>query len=319
MPLELNGNPYTLTDVELLRKYSKEMVFTVSSQYIKINKDPDLRRVEAAPVHIPTFYNSFEMEDNVRISRGVLRYYEAKSSYNENGRAFDNFTPQYIAIGHSGVLKSSNPELNYFLDNSPFNQRVQQDSLHPNYDRNVAPICRTFSRTERAMDAITMQKKSTRLMSLLLDESVYTIERLRSLAMVVSQQASARKLAHKLFDYQTMEEVALRSELARLCQAEPVSMDEIMSMDSTDIAEEIEKWKSLRIIEFTDDNEWIFNETENRKRAIIKVPTNTDADKALLYYLKGHDPFYKWFKPINKRYEWVHSRMRKKQVEPENK
>ena len=319
MPLELNGNPYTLTDTELLRKYSKEMVFTVSSQYVKINKDPDLRRIEAAPVHIPTFYNSFEMDNGVRISKGVLRYYEAKNTYNENGRTFDSFTPQYIAIGHSGVLKSSNPELNYFLDNSPFNQKVQQDTLHPNYDRGIAPICRTFSRTERAMDAIATQKKASKLMTLLLDESVYSVERLRSLAMVITHQANARKMAHKLFDFQTMEEVALRSELVRLCQAEPVSMDEIMSMDSTDIAEEIEKWKALRIIEFNEQGEWIFNETETRKKAIIKVPSNTDADKALLYYLKGHDPFYKWFKPINKRYDYINNRMKKKPIESENK
>ena len=319
MPLELNGKPFTIDDEATLRKYSREYVFTVSRQYIKINKDPDLRQVETAPVHIPTSYNFYIMDNGVRKSQGILRYYDAKNTFLEGGRAVDNFTPQYIAIGHNGIMKTSNVEMNFFLDNCPWNEKVKNDSLHPNYQPTAAPLCNTFSRVQRATENLNNQKVANKLMNLLLDDKVYPTERLQSLAMVVSQQAGARKMAHKLFDIDRMEDVALRSELTRLCMAYTTSMNEIMNMETTDMTEEVNKWRQFKVIEFTDENEWVFNETDKVRTSIMVVPFNTDPVKALVYFLKEHDPYYKYYKPINERYRQIANKLRKKQEAVENK
>lgn len=319
MPLELNGKPFTLDDENMLRKYSKEHVFTVSRQYIKFNNDPDLKRVETAPVHIPTSYNFYIMENGVRKSQGILRYYDAKNSFLENGRTVDIYTPQYISIGHHGIMKSSNVEMNFFLDNCPWNEKVKNDSLHANYQQGAATLCNTYSRIERANSDLTSQKTASRLMSLLLDDKVYPTDRLKAIATVVVQQATARKIAHKLFDLDTIEDVALRSELTRICMLNPKAMDEIMNMQATDLTEEIEKWKAMKIIEFTPENEWVFNESERNKQSILAVPFNTDPVQALVYFLKEHDPYFKWYKPINDRYKYVNNKLRKKAAELENK
>lgn len=319
MPLELNGQPLILDDEALLRKYSKEHIFTVAKQYVKINNDPEMRRVETAPVHIPTSYNFYIMENGVRKSQGILRYYDAKNGYLENGRTIDNYTPQYISIGHSGIMKCSNVEMNYFLDNCPWNEKVKNDSLHANYQPNMPTLLNTFSRVQRAENELGNQKAASRIMSLLLDDKVYPTDRLKSLATVIVQQAGARKISHKLFDLDSIEDVALRSEMIRLCMTYTKAVEEIMNMQSTDLAEEIEKWKSLRIIEFTAENEWVFNETERNAKSIMVVPFNADPLKTLTYFLKEHDPYYKWYKPINDRYKYVSNKLRKKQAELENK
>ncbi len=319
MPLELNGKPFTLDNENLLRKYSKEHIFTVARQYVKFNTDPDLKRVETAPVHIPTSYNLYIMENGVRKSQGILRYYDARNSYLENGRTVDIYTPQYISIGHQGVMKSKDVEMNYFLDNCPWNEKVKNDSLHANYQSNAATLCNTYSRVEKATDSLSMQKTASRLMNLLLDEKIYPTDRLKAVATIITQQAGARKIAHKLFDLETIEDVALRSELARICMLHPKALDEIMGMQATDLTEEIEKWKAMKIIEFTPENEWVFNESERNKQSILAVPFNTDPVQSLVYFLKEHDPYFKWYKPINDRYKYVSQKLRKKQTELENK
>lgn len=319
MPLELNGKPFTIDNENLLRKYMKEHVFTVSRQYVKINQDPDLKRVETAPVHIPTSYNMYIMENGVRKSQGILRYYDARNSYSENGRTVDNYTPQYIGIGHTGVMKSTDVELNYFLDNCPWNEKVKSDSLHPNYQPTAATLCNTYSRVERANTDLTSQKLANRLMNLLLDDKIYPTDRLKVVAQVVVQQATARKIAHKLFDLNNIEDVALRSELTRICMLNPKALDEIMNMENTDLTEEIEKWKAMKIIEFTPENEWVFIESERNRQPILAVPFNTDPVQALVYFLREHDPYFRWYKPINDRYKYVNQKLRKKQAELENK
>lgn len=319
MPLELNGKPFVIDDENTLRKYSKEHIFTVARQYIKFNNDPELKRVETAPVHIPTSFNFYVMENGVRKSQGILRYYDAKNSYLENGRTMDLFTPQYISIGHSGVMKSSNVEMNFFLDNCPWNEKVKNDSLHGNYQQNAATLCNTYSRIEKASNDLNLQKITQKLINLLLDDKVYPIDRLRAVAKVVVQQSTARKMIHKLFDLDTIEDITLRSELARLCMLYPKALDEIMSMENTDLTEEIEKWKAMKIIEFTAENEWVFNESERNRQPILAVPFNTDPIQALVYFLKEHDPYFKWYKPINDRYKYVNNKLRKKATELENK
>lgn len=315
MPLELNGNPYTLTDESILRKYSREMIFTVSRQYIKKNRDPELRLIETAPIHVPTAYNFYLMQNGLRVSQGVLRYYEAHSSYNENGRTVDNWTPQYIAIGHSGVLKSTNPELNFFLDNCPWNEKVKNDSLHPNHNNKAESMCNTFSREERASRELTIQKLSSELMLMLLDDNVYPLDRMKSLAKAVIAQATSRKMAHKLFDLDTIADVALRAELVRLVTTYTYAMNEIMKMDTTDMYEEVEKWKGLKVIEFTAENEWVFWDTVNTKKPIVAVPMNSDPTETLVYYLKSHDAYMKWYKAINERYKMVNKRVSKSKKE----
>lgn len=311
MPLELNGKPFTISEDSILRKYTREMVFTVSRQYIKKNSEPDMRRIETAPVHLPTSYNFYIMQNGLRVSQGVLRYYEAHSSYADNGRVVDNWTPQYIAIGHTGVLKSSNVELNFFLDNCPWNEKVKNDSLHPNHNSRADAMCNTFSREERATKELSQQKIASELMLMLLDENVYPIDRMKSLAKAITLQATARKIAHKLFDLDQMSDLALRAELVRLVTTYTYSMNDIMKMETTDMFEEVEKWKSLKIIEFTAENEWVFWDTASSKKSIIAVPLNSDPTETLVYFLKGHDPYMKWYKPINDRYKVVQRKLAK--------
>ena len=315
MPLELNGKQFTISDAAVLRKYSKEMIFTVSKQFIKRNNDPEMRPIETAPIHIPTAYNFYVMQDGLRISQGILRYYQSHSSYNENGRTVDNWTPQYIAIGHSGVLKSSDVDLNFFLDNCPWNEKVKGDSLHPNYSSTAELMCRTFSREERAAKELSQQKMASELMMMLLDDSVYPLERLRSLAKVVSGQSNARKIVHRLFDIDKMEDTAIRAELTRLSQTYTFSMNEIMKMETTDLSEEVERWKNLKIIEFTAEQEWIFWESDKVRKPIMAVPSNTDPTETLVYFLKNHDPYYKWYKPISERFKKVNKKLSKQSSE----
>lgn len=315
MPLEINGKPYTLTDESILRKYSREMVFTVSRQYIKKNRDPELRPIETAPIHIPTAYNFFIMQNGLRISQGVIRYYEAHTSYNENGRTVDNWTPQYIAIGHTGVMKSSNPELNFFLDNCPWNEQVKNDSLHPNHNPRSEAMCNTFSREDRANKELSQQKISSELMLMLLDQNVYPLDRMKSLAKAVISQATARKMAHKLFDLDQIGDAPLRAELIRLVTTHTYSMNDIMKMETTDMFEEVEKWKSLKVIDFTAENEWVFWDTVNTKKSIVAVPMNSDPTETLVYFMKNHDQYMKWYKQINDRYKVVAKKVAKAKKE----
>jgi hypothetical protein len=317
MPLELNGQPFTLTDEALLRKYSVEMVFTVSKQYIKRNNDPDMRRIETAPVHVPTYYNHFKMENGLRKSLGVFRYYDAVSNFNENGRSVNNYEPQYIAIGHSGVMKSSNPELNFFLDNSPYNEVVKNDSLHPNHRKESESLINTYNRTKRAEGELSVQKKTNKLLVLLLDEDVYTLERMRSLARVVIDQSGARMMVHRLFDSDDMDDATLRSELSRLVMSNTNDMHEIMTMEVTDLTEEVMKWKAMRVVEFTHENEWVFHESQRNQKSIISVPNNSDPVQTLVYFLKNNDPYYKWYKPIAERYRVVSEKIASKKKEKE--
>jgi hypothetical protein len=305
MPLELNGKLFTITDETTLRKYQREMVFTVSKQFVKINHDPEKRPVETAPIHIPTSYNFYIMENGVRISQGVLRYYEAHSTYIDNGRVLDNWTPQYIAIGHTGVMKSSNTDLNFFLDNCPWNEKVKNDSFHPNYIATSEMMIRTFSRAERASKELSTQKLSNELSTMLLDELVFPIDRMKGLAKIVANQAISRKIAHRLFDIETIEEVALRAELVRLCNTYTMAMNDIIKMDSTDMAEEIEKWRSYKVIELTADSNWVFNETEKTRKTLCYVPNNADPMKTLLLHFQDAEMHYKWYKAINERYKYV--------------
>lgn len=311
MPLELNGKLFTITDEETLRKYQREMIFTVSKQFIKINYDPDMRPVETAPVHVPTSYNFYIMENGVRISQGVLRYYEAHSSYIDSGRVMDNWTPQYIAIGHGGVLKSSNTDLNFFLDNCPWNEKVKNESLHPNYSSDSEIMIRTFSRHDKAKKELNVQRLTNELSTLLLDDLVYPIDRMKSLAKIVVNQAINRKMAHRLFDLDTIEEVALRAELVRLCNVYTMAMNDIIKMDSTDMAEELDKWKTYKVIELGPDNQWVFNETDKVKKTIVAVPNNADPTQVLLHHLRDAEMHFKWYKPINERYKAVLRRLQR--------
>jgi len=315
MPLELNGQPFHISDPEVLKKYSKEFVFTVSPQFVKWNNDPEMHPVDCAPVHIPTFYNHHKMENGLRINLGVLRYYDAVVPNLENGRAINSYTPIYIGIGHTGILKSTDMELNFFLDNSPWNVKVHDDSLHPNYISDAATMLKTFDPVNRADASIDIQKRSTRLQAMFLDEEVYPTDRLRSLAGIVASQASTRKMAHRLFNVDSMQDAPLRTELVRLAMTYTLAMDEIVQLGSTDMTEEVIRWKELMIVEFTAEREWVFHESQTSHKSIIKVPNNLDPVEALVHFLKNNDPYYKWYKPLAARYETVVSRLKKKQKE----
>lgn len=316
MPLELNGKPFTISDESTLRKYSKEYVFTASQQYVRRNNDPEASRpLDVAPVHLPTYYNMYVMENGVRKTLGVLRYYDAHNTYNEGGRVIDNYTPQYIAIGHSGVMKSQNAEMNFFIDNAPYNQKVKDNTLHPNFNPTSQVICNTFSRVERATADMNTHKKVSKIMALLLDDKVYPTSRIRSLAHVILQQSASRQMQTKLWDYENMEDVSLRSELCRLATTYTSSIDEIMSMESTDMTEEVMKWKKLGIIEFTVENDWVFNDENKMKKSIVSVPVGADPIETLVYYLKNHDVNYKWYKPIQERFNTVYAKLKKRKEE----
>lgn len=302
MPLELNGQPYSITDENILRKYSREFVFTVARPYIKLNTDPEMRQVETAPVHIPTSYQMFKMENGLRKNLGILRYYDAMVLNTENGRTSNIYTPAYISIGHSGVLKSDNPDLNFFVDNCPWNEKVKSDSLHPNFISDAPPMVNTYSATERAETQLSKQKIVAKLTALILDEDQYPLERLRSLANSVKEQATARKMAHKLFDVDRMADSPLRAELGRLISTYPNSMDEITRMDSTDIMEEVVALENLKVLEFSDSTlEWYFHEGNRNKRSILMVPSNIDPKHALVQHLMHNDTNRKLYREMTGR------------------
>ncbi len=318
MPLELNGQPFTITDEDTLRKYSREFVFTCSSQYIKINNDPEATHpIETAPVHIPTSYNHHIIDSRgLRISQGLLRYYDAYSENNDNGRAVRSYTPLYVGIGHGGVMKSSDLELNYFLDNSPFNTRVKQDSLHPNFDGKLDSLITTFEELNRANTALDIQRKAARLTTALLDDELYPQNRLAALAKLISFEATQRKIAHRLWDIDRMTDAPLRAEMVRLAAAYPIAIDEISRMQNLDLVTEVANWKELSVVTFNSENEWVFNESRTSQKPIMKVPQGQDAVQALAYFLKVNDPQHKWYRPLAARYKKVSEMLRKKEDEP---
>ena len=124
-------------------------------------------------------------------------------------------------------------------------------------------------------------------------------------------------MVHRLFDVDDMDDTTLRAELSRLCMTNTNDLHEIMTMEVTDITEEVMKWKALRIIEFTHENEWVFHETQRNQKPIMTVPNNSDPVQTLVYFLKNNDPHYKWYKPIAERYRVVNEKIATKKKEKE--
>ena len=301
MPLELNGQAYNLTDEEN-RKYSKQMIFRAGKQYISSPTDPEMPKVQVAPVHIPTSYNHSEIVDNQRRSIGVMRYYDAKNEgQSDSGKAILNYTPRYIGIGHRGYMACDDPERNFFLDNHPLNEKVHADSTHPNYKSGVETLLSTYSRVDRAIAALDSQRLAAKLMTDLLDESMYGVDRLRATAMVIVNESTVRKMTHKLWDSGNMEEPALRAEMVRLSQLYPESVTEILAMQVTDMAEEINKFKAAGIITLSTDNVWIFN--DKKPVSLVSVTPLQDPVHALVMYFKNVDNFGNKFKAISKKYK----------------
>lgn len=316
MPLELNGQPYTMSDEEL-RKYSKQMIFRVGKQYIKQNYDPEMKPLDIAPAHVPTHYNHHKFESSMRKSLGTLRYYDAASETMENGREKKYYTPQYIAIGHLGYMKCENPEMNYFLDNHPMNEKVRANSTHPNYDPNKESILSTYSRTDKAKEQLDREFMHENVRARLLaridgQTYEYDIDRLRVVAEVVVKQANARKIHHKLYDFQDLDESSLRVELLRIAGTHPEALYEMFWSFDMDYAKKISQWRKARVIEYQESNlQWVLN---NKKltEPILTIMNNTDPVASLIEFLKNDDQWKRSYKRIEQRFNEVLENLKKK-------
>lgn len=317
MPLELNGEPFQLTDHEVLKKYSKTMIFRVGKQYIKKNTDPDMPAMDIAPVHVPSSYNHYKMDRDMRVSQGVLRYYDAMSTSTENGRSVNNYTPQYIAIGRQGYMKCENPEMNYFLDNHPMNEKVKANSLHPNHSNTIISILSTYDKKDKQKDDHTKMITTAYLMNAFLgktEEGNYTFDetRMKSIAHVVVKEALGRKMHHKLYDFESMDAEELRVELLRLSQTNPEGLYDIFMTTELDFAHKIMQWRKARTIEFQEGTrQWVLN---NKKltEPILTVLEHSDPVSSLVEFLRANDTFGKTYKKVEDRYIEMIDNIKKK-------
>lgn len=315
MPLELNGQPYKMTDDER-RKYSKTYIFRCGKQFIRQNRDPEMPQFDIAPVHVPTSYNHYEMDSQgVRNPMGVLRYYEAKNTVFENGRSQDIYTPMYIGLTTKGYMKCDDPERSFFLDNCPWNEKVHGNSKHPNWKIDAQTLISTYDNTDRSVkmleDAELLHKVTGMLLERVDGKYKYKDAKLKAIAAVIVQEAVGRAINHKLYDYEQMTDTVIRAELTRIAQTRANDLFEIMTNLEVDYMYSIREWKKLKVIEYNaKEMQWLFVDGSGKMIPIVNVVVDENAEESLVRYFKLDDKFGKMFKRIGDKAKEVEQKLK---------
>lgn len=313
MALELNGQPYSLSKAEV-EKYTGKFIFRVGTQYITDNTrkgDPELKPFEVAPVHINTIYNHFKMEGKTRMSQGVMRYFETKD-YDEGAKRF-TFGPARIPIGYTGYIETDIPELSFFLDNHPANEKVKNDPSHINHDPKMQTYFATYDKTNRQLQTLNEMQVINELLTKVLDKQNFREDELIAVAKLVIKSASDYKIAHKLINLSQMNEAGIRAEISRLCGTNPYAMKEIMASSSIDFLEWINKFKSVDIIKLK-SNEWVITESGKSDIPLVRIEPGTDAESTLVDFFKNFDRLGSKYKLLKSLYSDVTDRRTKKET-----
>jgi len=310
MALELNGQPYSLTKAEV-EKYTGKYIFRVGTQYITDNTrkgDPELKAFEVAPVHINTIFNHFKMEGKTRMSQGVMRYYETKD-YDEGAKRF-TFGPSRIPIGYTGYIETDIPELSFFLDNHPANEKVKADPSHINHDPKMQTYFATYDKANRQLQTLNEMQTMSELLSKVLDKQSFGEHELRAIASLVVKSANDYKIAHKLINLSQMNESGLRAEISRLCGTNPYAMKEIMASNSVDFLEWINKFRTVDVVKLK-NNEWVITESGKSDIPLVRVESGTDAESTLVDFFKNFDRLGSKFKLLKQLYAEIIERRKK--------
>lgn len=300
---------------EELKKYSKTYIFRCGKQFIRANRDPEMPQFDIAPVHVPTQYNHYEMSNDVRSPLGVLRYYEAKNTVYENGRAQDIYTPMYIGLTTKGYMKCDDPERSFFLDNCPWNEKVKANSKHPNWKIDSQTLISTYDNTDRSAKLIEDGELIHKVVGMLIEKVdgkyKYKESKLKSIAQIVNQEAVGRAISHKLYDYDQMSDTAIRAELIRIAQIRPNDIYEIMTNLEVDYAFSIREFKRLKVIEFNaKEAQWYFYEDKGKPTPFLHVVVDENADESLIRYFKLDDKFGKMFARIKDKARDVEQKLK---------
>lgn len=286
MALELEGKPFKL-EAKDNKKYSTKMVFRVGKQYIRVNfLDPDMKPVEVAPVHVVTEYQHHAMESGLRARRGRLVYFESKV-YNQESKRED-YSPARISIGYPGYITSTDPELNYFLDNHPSNEIVREDADHPNWKDKGETYFATY-RKDKNRDVLESQLQATAdLTQMFLNKQKMGEADLKAIAMLVVRSANDYHIAHKLYNIEEFTAADLRVELARLSALYPIPMKKITESKQVDYIKEVNRFKDIGLVKVV-NNDWVESDGANLGKVIMRIPQNADHDKALAEWFKKYD------------------------------
>lgn len=304
MPLELNGQPYSLS-FEQTKQYTGRFIFRVGQQYIKVNTDRELKHVEVAPVHINTMYQHYELKDKVRMSKGILRYYEIKD-VDDNGKKA-SYSPSRIPIGYTGSITVENPELAFFLDNHPNNEKVKVDSTHPNFSPDVQSYFATYQKERLRKVQLSQMEVMKKLLDRVLDKQDTGLHELKAIAQLVVKAASDYHISHKLFSMNDMNEDDFRAELSRLVSVYPNAMQEIMESSKVNFLEWINKFKEVELIKIK-GSEWVISESGKTDIPLVRVEPGSDAVATLSDWFQNFDKMNKKFKNLKELYQGISER-----------
>lgn len=307
MALELEGKPFELSQ-EQLTQYGRKYVFRVGRQHIKINRDPEMKAIESAPVHIMPQYRHHVIVGKNKTPKGLLVWFETKD-YVEERKKYE-YTPARISIGYNGYIESHDPELNFFLDNHPSNEVVKADTEHPNHDIRIGTYFATY-RKEVVRDAqIDLMRLSSELALKVLSKSETPHEELLSIAQLVTRGSADYKISHRLHNLQDMDDQDLRAELARLSRDYPVAMKEIIESKNLNYLETTNKLIDAQLIKMV-NGEWVMTNNGKPGQALLKIPTNQDPLLALVDWFKNYDTKQAKFKMLKEKLAEVEMRRKK--------
>jgi hypothetical protein len=313
MALELDGKPFELSQ-DQLTQYSKKYVFRVGRQHIRINRNPEMRAIETAPVHIMPQYRHYVIVGKNKTPKGLLVWFETKD-YQEERKKYE-YTPARISIGYNGYIESYDPELNFFLDNHPSNENVKADSEHPNNDPRTGTYFATY-RKEVIRDAqVDLLRLSSELALKILTKAETPQEELLAIAQLTQKGAVDYKISHRLHNLVDMDDQDLRAELARLCRDYPVAMKEIIDSKNLNYVETTNKLIDAQIIKMV-NGEWVMMANNKPGQALMKIPTNQDPLLALVDWFKNYDTKQNKFRMLKEKLAEVD--MRRKKVSADEK
>lgn len=314
MPLELDGKPYRLTKEENA-KYSKNMIFRVGTQHIRVNHDPELPRVEVSPVHIMPEYRHSKMVDGLKEGLGKLVYFNSKN-YNTDSKR-DEYSPARIPFPNTGYIKSDDAEMNFFLDNHPNNEVVKANPEHPNFSATTDTYFSTYMKERKRNSMVETLKLGGELSLRLLDPQEYSFEQLKGLAQQVQKTANDYHMAHKLYSLDDKDPEDLRSELARLAATYPFAMKDLMESKRVDYLEWVNKLYEVKLIQIV-NNEWFMVEKGGaRGLPLMRVLEGQDAIHSLVDWFQTNDTRGSKFKLLKEKFQELDARRKLKTVKAE--
>jgi hypothetical protein len=287
MSLEIDGKPFGLTQ-DQTEKYSKKMVFRIGKQFVTPNRtgDPEVPALSTSAVHVMPQYRHYEMTGKTKMPKGLLVYFQQKR-WDDTAKR-NEYEPARVEITYKGYMESTDPELNFFLDNHPNNEQVKNDREHPNHDPKAETYFSTYVKANRRDLIANNMATAAKLTTLLFDKQKTSNKDAKDLAQLVQRFAKDYALSHKLHNLEDMDNEDIRTELARLANVDPLAMDSIMGSKSLDYLSTVNRFVELQIIKQV-GSDWMITENGKPTTLLMKVPSGHDAKISVVDWFKKFD------------------------------